>query len=208
MNDSGGDPGPFPRPPALDLTARVEGADPIDIEVKLAVFLGSDGVKSLVRRHAARAAELGAALDRAERTIERLHRERDQVGRERDQLAEERQRLIEERRRLIEERDRYVAELRAIRRARGELPRTGNDLRKWREERGLTQVEAAQRLAVGRATLERAEVKDAADKPLRRILRTALEQDAAATREPKAAPIARSSSIGAVSKKALARRGS
>lgn len=70
MNDSGGESGPFPRPPALDLTARVEGADPIDIEVKLAVVLGSDAVKSLVRRHAARAAELGAALDRAERTIE------------------------------------------------------------------------------------------------------------------------------------------
>lgn len=207
MNDGSGDSRHDPRSPALDLTARLGGADPIELEVKLAIVMGSDAVMSVVRRHAARAAELGAALDRAERTIERLHRERDQVGRERDQLAEERQRLIEERRRLIEERDRYVAELRAIRRARGELPRTGNDLRKWREERGLTQAEAAQRLAVGRATLERAEAKDAADKPLRRMIRTALEQDAAATREPRAAPIARSAAVGPVSKKGLARRG-
>jgi hypothetical protein len=95
--------------------------------------------------------------------------------------VEERVRLVTEWDGMKAERDRHAAELRAVRGAPGERPRTGADLRTWREDRGFTQKEAAAHLGVGHATIKRAEVvADAA--PLGSVLRRALERDAKATR--------------------------
>jgi hypothetical protein len=67
------------------------------------------------------------------------------------------------------------AELLAIRRGRGELPRTVGDLEVWRHERGLTQVEAAKVLGVGKSTVERTRNEDH-DSPLGPALRRAFER--------------------------------
>jgi DNA-binding XRE family transcriptional regulator len=66
-------------------------------------------------------------------------------------------------------------ELLAIRRGRGELPRTVGDLEVWRHERGLTQVEAAKVLGVGKSTVERTRNEDH-DSPLGPALRRAFER--------------------------------
>jgi hypothetical protein len=170
-------------------TEQVEGFARLfhspEFEAKTAMAMGSDAVMALLNRRAARTVELEAvvseqtaALEELGEALERLHLERDQ----------ERSRLTSEQQRLTEERDRLAAELRANRRASGELPRTARDLRRWREERGLTQVEAAKMLGVGHATVERAEGTAAVELLLGRGLRTALERDAAATRVAQAGP--------------------
>jgi hypothetical protein len=67
------------------------------------------------------------------------------------------------------------AELLAIRRGRGDLPRTVGDLEVWRHERGFTQVEAARVLGVGKATVERTRNEDH-DSPLGPALRRGFER--------------------------------
>lgn len=170
--------------PIPDLTSAVGSAFAQlsyvpEFEARIALAMGSDAVMALLNQRAAHTTELelivsqqATALAEMREAFKRLRVEHDQ----------ERHLLTSEQQRLTEERDRLAAELRAIRRARGELPRTGNDLRKWREERGLTQVEAAEMLGVGHATMERAEGAAAAEQLLGRALRMALERDAAATR--------------------------
>lgn len=164
---------------------------------KQAYASGADAVVTLVERQAGHVEELTAERDELVRDRDRLVEARDRLLVERDRLAEqaaaERRRLVDERaverehlaaelRLMTAERDRLAAELRALRGARGELPRTSGELRAWREERGLTQVEVAERLGVGSATVERAEQKPA-EAPLGRAVRLALARDAAATRE-------------------------
>jgi hypothetical protein len=70
---------------------------------------------------------------------------------------------------------RLETELLGIRRGRGELPRTVGDLEVWRHERGLTQVEAAMVLGVGKSTVERTRNEDH-DSPLGPALRRAFER--------------------------------
>jgi DNA-binding XRE family transcriptional regulator len=82
---------------------------------------------------------------------------------------------------LRREQARLEGELLAIRRARGQVPRTVADLLMWRDTRGATQAEAAARLGVGRATIERAEQQEM-DTPLGPALRRAFEKDAMSLR--------------------------
>src|SRR5262249_42589236 len=106
-------------------------------------------------------------------TIANLQRQLEAQTRLNTQL----QQTVEHQRKGSEEHDRIVAELVALRRARGKLPRTVGDLRNWRAARGLTQAEAAELLHVGRATIERAEAQDAAT-PLRGVMHKAFTWDA------------------------------
>jgi DNA-binding XRE family transcriptional regulator len=90
-------------------------------------------------------------------------------------------RLVQQQQETIDrgrvEPERLGAELVAMRRANGDIPRTVGDLREWREARGLTQARAAELLHVGRATVERAEAEDH-DSPLGPALRRAFQTDA------------------------------
>jgi DNA-binding transcriptional regulator YiaG len=126
---------------------------------------------------AAAAEGRAAPADHPAEQLARLLYEQRELIADRDRLAAENERLVAERAGLLRERDRLLAELRAHRAAK--VPRTSGELRTWRQERGLTQVEAALYLGVGRATVERAEgmPSEAALKP---TLRKALVRDAAA----------------------------
>jgi hypothetical protein len=143
----------------------------------------------VVAKQAAQIREQAAGIEQQRAVINRLRQERVELIAERDRLVGDQEQLVEERDRAAMERDqlrvardRLIAELRALRGARGRVPRTSGELRAWRQDRVLTQIEAAERLGVGHATVERAEAKGD-DAPLGRALRLALERDAEATKE-------------------------
>jgi DNA-binding XRE family transcriptional regulator len=141
---------PVPPLPPDVLRAVAQGAESCWL-----VLMSPDDLRALVLKQATQ-------LRQHETTIAELRR-----------LVQQHQEMID-RGRL--ERERLGVELLAVRRARGQVPRTVGDLREWREARGVTQAEAAKLLHVGRATIERAEAEDH-DSPLRPALRQAFARD-------------------------------
>jgi DNA-binding XRE family transcriptional regulator len=141
---------PVPPLPPDVLRALAQGAESWQL-----LLMAPDHLRALVlkqatqlRQHEAAIAELRRLVQQHQETIDRERRERERLG----------------------------VELLAMRRARGQVPRTVGDLREWREARGVTQAEAAKLLHVGRATIERAEAEDH-DSPLRPALRQAFARD-------------------------------
>lgn len=145
----------LPMMPPEQLNALFQGPV-LPLSLQIAV-MSADQLRELAREQAAAIADLRANIEQLDAKVTALSRER----------------------------DRLQAELLALRRLRGDVPRTVGDLIAWREARGATQAAAAKLLGVGRATVERAEAQDF-DSPLGPALRRAFELDAKTLREAEA----------------------
>jgi DNA-binding XRE family transcriptional regulator len=145
--------------PPEQIRAMFKGAA-LPLAVQIAV-MPPEQIRELARDQAQRLQEQEATIAELRKGVEQANATIDGMRRERERLE---------------------AELLALRRLRGDMPRTVGDLIAWRAARGVTQAAAAKLLGVGRATIERAEAQDF-DSPLGPALRRAFELDAKALRE-------------------------